>query len=221
MLVIQPNTMHAEPAASTAGHAFSDVLVALAQNTVRERISINDLLSALGDRARGALLFIFAFANLLPAPPGASAVLGAPLIFLATQLMFRLPAWLPAFIGQRSMSHSNFASLAGKTVPWLVRAEKFLRPRLTVLVHPSMECAVGLVCLLLAIVLVLPIPLGNVLPALAISLLALGVLERDGAWVVAGLTVSVIATIVVSGVIFALVEATVFLLARWSISLWF
>jgi hypothetical protein len=47
----------------------------------------------------------------------------------------------------------------------------------------------------------------NVLPALAISLMALGVLERDGLWVLSGLTVSVAAVFVVYGVVFAIVEA--------------
>ena len=76
-----------------------------------------------------------------------------------------------------------------------------------------MENLVGAVCLLLALVLVLPIPLGNTLPALSISLLALGVLERDGLWIVAGLVASTIAAAVVSGVVFALVKAALFMLA--------
>jgi hypothetical protein len=73
-----------------------------------------------------------------------------------------------------------------------------------------MEYMVGLVCLVLAIILVLPIPLGNMLPALAISLMALGLLERDGIWVGIGLIVAVVAMIVVSGVVFALVKAAIF-----------
>ena len=69
-------------------------------------------------------------------------------------------------------------------------------------------------CLLLAVVLVLPIPLGNVLPAVAISLLALAVLERDGLWVLAGLAVALVSMLVVSGVIFALVQAALLLIER-------
>jgi hypothetical protein len=70
-----------------------------------------------------------------------------------------------------------------------------------------MEHLVGLVSLLLAVLLVLPIPLGNVLPALAISLMALGALERDGLWILSGLTVSMAAVFVVYGVVFAIVKA--------------
>lgn len=192
----------------SGGRALSTILWELSTDTQRERIAISDLLVALGDRATGALIFIFAFPNVLPTPPGTSTILGAPLIFLAAQLMLGRAPWLPAFVANRSMTRSDFSSLVKRIVPWLQRAEGLLRPRLSSFTLPPMEYLVGLLSLLLAVLLVLPIPLGNVLPALAISLMALGVLERDGLWVIAGLTVSVAAVFVVYGVLFAMVKAT-------------
>lgn len=186
---------------------MSSILWELAQDGQRERIAISDLLVALGDRATGALMFIFAFPNVLPTPPGTSSILGAPLIFLAAQLMLGQAPWLPAFVAKRSMTRSDFSSLVKRIVPWLQRAESLLRPRLANLSLPPMEHFVGLLSLVLAILLVLPIPLGNVLPALAISLLALGVLERDGVWVLLGLAVAAAAGSVVYGVLFAMVKA--------------
>lgn len=186
---------------------MSSILWELAQDGQRERIAISDLLVALGDRATGALMFIFAFPNVLPTPPGTSSILGAPLIFLAAQLMLGRAPWLPAFVAKRSMTRSDFSSLVKRIVPWLQRAESLLRPRLANLSLPPMEHFVGLLSLVLAILLVLPIPLGNVLPALAISLLALGVLERDGVWVLLGLAVAAAAGTVVYGVLFAMVKA--------------
>ncbi len=190
------------------------MLEALAADTRLGRISIGDLLAALGDRATAALLFIFAFPNVLPTPPGTSTILGAPLIFLAAQLMLGRAPWLPAFVAKRSMTRADFASLVKRIVPWLVRAENLLRPRLAGLARPPMEQFIGLLSLLLAVVLVLPIPLGNVLPALAISLLALGVLERDGVWVLAGLSVAVAASFLVSGVVYAMVRAGLYFFAQ-------
>ena len=190
------------------------MLTALSADTQRERISVGDLLVALGDRATAALLFIFAFPNVLPTLPGTSTVLGAPLIFLAAQLTLGRTPWLPAFVAKRSMSRADFSSLVTRVVPWLLRAESLLRPRLGALARPPIEHLIGLLALLLAVVLVLPIPLGNVLPALAISLLALGVLERDGVWVLAGLAVAVAAASVVSGVGFAMIKAGVYFFAQ-------
>lgn len=190
--------------------ALSAMLDEIAADARRERVAVGDLLEALGDRALGALLFVFAFPNVLPVPPGTSALLGAPLVFLAAQLAFARKPWLPAWIAQRSMARTDFAALMRRVGPWLARAERLLRPRASALAVPPMEYLIGLVCLLLALLLVLPIPLGNMLPALAISLLALGILERDGLWVLGGLAAAVAAVALVSGVVFAMAKAAIY-----------
>lgn len=189
---------------------LSSMLNALAQDDSRDRIAIRDLLDTLGDRALAALLFVFAVPNAVPVPPGTSTILGAPLIFLAAQLALGRRPWLPAVIADRSMTRADFAALIRRVGPWLARAERLLRPRVVALASPPMEYLVGLVCLLLAVVLVLPVPLGNMLPALAISLLALGIMERDGLWILAGLATAVASAVVVSGVVFAMVKTAVF-----------
>lgn len=200
-----------EPTAGPGGRSpLSDVLHALAQDDSRERIAVGDLLSALGDRAVAALLFIFAVPNVLPVPPGTSAILGAPLVFLAAQLAFGRRPWLPTVIARRTMMRADFAALVRRIGPSLARAERLLRPRAIGLALPPMEYIVGLVCLLLSIVLVLPVPLGNMLPAFAISLLALGIMERDGLWILAGLAVAAVSAVVVSGVVFAVIKAAVY-----------
>ena len=196
------------------GVPLSRLLRELADDTTRERVAVGDLLQALGDRAIGALLFIFAFPNILPVPPGTSAVLGAPLVFLAAQLTFGMRPWLPGIISRRSMSRLDFHAMVRRVAPWLERAEKMLRPRASVLTLPPLEYAVGLICLLLATVLVLPIPLGNMLPALSISLLALGLLERDGYAIVTGLVATMLSAVVVSGVIWGAIKGIIFMVTQ-------
>ena len=190
---------------------LSALLQALALQPGRERVSVRDLIEALGDRALGALLFLFAFPNVLPVPPGTSAVLGLPLVFLAAQLMLGLRPWLPGLLASRSMSQADFAATVRRIMPWVQRGERLLRPRLGWLARPPLEYAIGAVCLLLALVLTLPVPLGNVLPAVAISLLALAIVERDGLWVLAGLGVALLASAVVSGVVYAAFKALMLL----------
>jgi hypothetical protein len=193
---------------------LSAMLHALAADGSRDRIAVGDLLAAMGDRALAALLFVFALPNVLPVPPGTSAILGAPLVLLAAQLAFGRRPWLPAVIARRTMSRADFAAMVERVGPWLARAERLLRPRAMRLALPPIEYAIGGVCLLLALVVFLPVPLGNMLPALAISLLALGVLERDGLWILAGLATAALAGVVVSGVVFAMVKAAVFLITQ-------
>jgi len=189
---------------------LSSLLLGLAHDTSRTRISVGELLGALQDRALAALVFVFAIPNVLPVPPGTSAFLGAPLIFLTAQLALGRSPWLPGFITQRTMAHADFASWMTRIAPWLARAEKLLRPRLAVLTLPPMEFVLGLVSLFLALVVMLPIPLGNTLPSLAVGLIALGILERDGLWVIGGLVTGAVALFVVSGMLFATLEVALY-----------
>jgi hypothetical protein len=54
------------------------------------------------------------------------------------------------------------------------------------------DIGIGVVCTLLAAVLILPIPLGNLLPAIAVVLLGMSLTQRDGALTLAGYTVSAV-----------------------------
>jgi len=159
---------------------FSEILSDLASRPAAA-VSLGDVLDAFGDRAFGALMLLFAAPNMLPLPPGLSAVLGAPLLFVTAQLMLGRPTlWMPRFICRQSIPRDSFALLTTKLSPVLQRAERILRPRLPLLLHPVNERIVGAACLLLAIILFLPIPFGNIPPAWAIAAFALGILERDG-----------------------------------------
>ena len=145
------------------------------------------MLNAFGDRAFGALMLLFAAPNMLPLPPGMSAVLGAPLLFITAQLMLgRSTLWMPRVIFEQSISRDFFALLTAKLSPVLHRVERFLRPRMSMLLHPVPERLAGGACLVLAVILFLPIPFGNIPPAFAIAAFALGILERDGMATVLG-----------------------------------
>ena len=193
---------------------LSAILTAIAKGQHRERISIADLLHALEHRAIGALMFIFAVPNAIPVPPGVSAVLGAPLIFLSFQLMIGRRPWLPRIITDRSLSRVDFEKVVDLAAPWLARAERLMRPRFQFLAKPPAEYVVGAVCLLLSIILFLPIPLGNMLPAFTICVLALGVLERDGVWIALGVAIAVAAVVIVWGVMLALLWGALFVLGN-------
>lgn len=194
---------------------LSDILGELADRPGMERISVRELIGALGDRALAALVFVFALPNVFPTPPGTSAVLGTPLIFLSMQLALGRPPWLPDFVCRRSLPFRDFQTLVRRVIPWLLRMEKLLRPRASRLIEPPMEYVIGGVSFILSIILALPIPLGNILPALAICLMALGILEEDGGWVVAGLLVAAVSLMIVLGVFLAVFGAASFIGRQW------
>ncbi len=193
---------------------LSRVLDEIAADDDRDRVSIADLMSLLGARATGALLFLFALPTALPSPPGTSSVLGLPLVYLSAQMALGRTPWLPRFIAARSMSRADFAATIARASPLIARAERLLRPRLSVLVRGGAERAIGAFCLMLAIVLLLPVPLGNMLPAFSICLIALGILERDGVWVLGGVAIGCASIALVAGVIYALAKAALYLVVN-------
>jgi hypothetical protein len=145
------------------------------------RISVEEIADAFGSRAFGALLFAFSVPNLLPLPPGSSTVLGLPLVFLAPQVAIGMRhPWIPRFLARRTVDRVQLRKAFGKILPRLARIEKLLRPRLGIMFGEVGDRLIGLVCLLLALVLILPIPLGNLLPAASVAALSLGLATRDG-----------------------------------------
>lgn len=165
------------------------------------KVSVGDLLETFGDRAFGALMFVFAAPLVLPMPPGVSALLGAPLIFITAQwTMGRKTLWLPKAVLSSTMSMSDFRSLVTKLKPHLNRLERRLRPRLTFMYNPVGDRLVGALCFVLSLIVFLPIPFGNMLPSFAIAAFAIGGAERDGlaaliGWVAAILSIVVLAVL--------------------------
>ena len=145
------------------------------------QISIAQIRNALGNRSFAPLLVLFAAFNLIPLPPGASAFLGLPLIIVSAQMVYgSKQAWLPAFVMNRSLSAEQFRASWTGSCPRLIRLERLIRPRYWPFWRKRGDRVIGLIALVLAIVVTLPIPLGNWLPAFATALLGLALSERDG-----------------------------------------
>jgi hypothetical protein len=173
------------------------------------RISLGALRDALGDRGFGVLLFIFALPNLVPVNiPLLSAVLGLPLVLLAAQLTYgRHKPWFPRWLTRQSFPREGFANVVLRSLPYLEGAERLLRPRLTVLLSWTGERLIGLAILILALVLALPIPFANWLPACAIAIIGLAIVEKDGLAVLVGLAVGVASLTVAAAVVIGLIKA--------------
>lgn len=172
------------------------------------KISVKELTQRLGGRASGALLFLFGLACLLPLPPGATTIFGLPLLVLAPQLVIGASApWLPERVKRRTISTTDLKAILPRLIPWLKKLEAVSRPRLAVLFNPVGERVMGVVCTVLALVLILPIPLGNVLPALAVSALSFSLIQRDGVVALVGYLIALASGTVLGLVAHIIVKA--------------
>lgn len=182
---------------------LSDVLERLAAGRT-ERITIRELAEVLQDRSFGAFLLVFALPNLIPLPPGATMILGLPVIVIAWQILAgRDKVWLPTLLADYGIEGERFARIIERAVPLLRRAETWIRPRAWFLSRRPAERLFGLYALIVAIVLVIPIPFGNWLPAFAVAIMGAAFAERDGYCLVLGMLLGLIALSIVALIVAA------------------
>ena len=81
----------------------------------------------------------------------------------------------------------------------LVLGRRWARSRLTGIAEPGPRSWIAAKAGLMAVLIVLPIPFGNVLPALALMLLGLGLVFRDGAAVLLSAAIATMAVLYTGG----------------------
>jgi hypothetical protein len=173
----------------------SELLQGLTVGLPEDLLTFGDLRHAFGERAFGLLLLVFALPNCIPVlNSGFSLVTGLPVVFFALQLAIgQDEPYLPKWLRDRTFTRGHLAHFVVKAGPYLRWLESLIKPRLSAMVYGLGERLLGIVTLVLAVALTLPIPFGNLLPAIALAMLSLALIERDGLLVLVGYAVSVIA----------------------------
>lgn len=192
---------------------FIDLVVSLPTGAGPEGLTLGEVLDRMDERAFGILILILAVPCLVPALYGVPQIVGVPIILLAAQLMVgRVEPWLPASWLKRRISLdwlNRMAGFADKSMRW---TERVSRPRLAFLATGLGERMAAAFMILATLTIVLPMT--NSVPSLALTLLAVGVIQRDGLFVALGAAVALawvgfLATVTV-GLIFG---------AGWAVSL--
>jgi hypothetical protein len=172
-------------------------------DTTTGPVEIATIRQTLGDRSFAALLVLFALLNLLPLPPGATLLLGIPLLLITGQMVAgSRTVWLPQAMLRRSISAERFRRMIDRLVPLLERLERLVKPRRWPFSSPATaDRVIGVIGLVLAIAVTLPIPFGNWLPAFAIAVIGLSLSERDGSFLAGGIVLGVASLLLIGFVI--------------------
>jgi hypothetical protein len=183
------------PAASPPSppRRLSEEIAGLIAAFGQEPKRLRDVLSVLRGRAYLILLLLLALPFCTPIPlPGFSAPFGVVIALIGFRLALNQKPWLPKKFLDLSLPPAFFARLlrgARRLIVWL---EALMRPRWSWLLEIRILRhgfgAIILICGLL-LLLPLPIPFSNGLPAMTIVLLAGARIERDGCCLAAGLAV--------------------------------
>lgn len=166
---------------------IAGLIALLGERSVRLR----EILAVLHARAYTLLVLLLALPFCTPVPlVGVSTPFGAVIALIGFRLALGQKPWLPRRLLDTTLPSGFFARVLG-AARWLVRAlEALLRPRFSEwLEHRIIRHGYGVIIFVcgLLLMLPLPIPFTNGLPALTIVLLAGAMLERDGISMAVGL----------------------------------
>jgi hypothetical protein len=172
-------------------------------------VTLAEVLTAAGERSFGALLVVLAIPNMVAGLiPGLSIVLGLPLLLVSLQLVVGAERpWLPRRLARLEIKRSDLRRMVERTRPTLRRLERALQPRLEFMTAPWAERLIGLGCLALSVLVFLPVPFANLVPATGIMLFGFSMLERDGLMALAAMGIVGVSAALFSGVAFAFFTA--------------
>lgn len=177
--------------AAVSNEKTSTLLKRVSQDLSGEDIQLGFLLYRLRRRSFGGLLFFLAILGVIP---GIGIFSGLLMMMLGVQLAigFRAPLF-PRFISEYSLKVDSLRSVLNRVAPKIEKVERYIRPRLLMLTLMPFTLVLGALILCLAAMVIIPLPFTNLLPALAILVISLGFLERDGLLIIAGSVLSVFA----------------------------
>lgn len=160
--------------------------LALARGEAGEPLSLQQLLAMHGQATMGVLLILLALITTVPVA-GAGTFFSLGIMAWAWRWARQEEA--PRLERLRSLSLKPSAALRVlRSLAWMYTfAHRHLRPRWPALLSPRLRWAWAFWVVLMALIIFLPIPFGNVFPAVALLLFGLGLITRDGGVLVGSL----------------------------------
>ena len=178
----------------------SELLLRIAEEA-GDRISLGGLVEQLGDRGFGILLCLWSLPCAIPIP-GISTPFGMLIMVTSAQMAAgHHKPWLPAFLLKQDMEGGAFRRMVDRALPHVTRFERFCKPRMAVAARGPWERALGIFIFILGFILALPIWGGNLLPAIAITVMSLGLIEQDGLAVAVGVGIGILSEVVVASIL--------------------
>ncbi len=171
-----------------------------------DKILFKDLIDAMNEVGFGLVMMIFAFGLIIPLPPPFPSIISIPLVLFSIQMIlgFKAPH-LPKRFCNISVKRSTVATLVKKSMPYISKIEKFLRPRLLFMHSASLQRVVGIFIFIFTSFVLLPIPLSNFIPGLGVLIISFGLLSRDGLVMIAGIIVGLSGVVIsISALLFGI-----------------
>ncbi|MEE4245632.1 MAG: exopolysaccharide biosynthesis protein [Kangiellaceae bacterium] len=174
----------------TLSEVLDDTLSELTTDTV----TLRQISEQLGTRSYGAFIVFMSLPSFVP---GISIISGLLVLLFSLQMFLGIQKpWLPKFIAEFAINTSTLRKAMAYLRPKLIKFEDLIRPRFVFMSTGLAIRAMGAVIAFLSLMVLFPLPFSNLVPSLALLILAIGMLQKDGLTallsIVFGLTYSAI-----------------------------
>ncbi len=156
----------------------SVILQELHDEAPADHFTLDWLTGFLHKQSFGLIMLLLA---VIAAAPGICVVAGLLLLIPAFQMIIgRAAPTFPRWIAARPLPTRHLGAVVQRAIPILRYVEKIVHPRYPI-PQDATKRVVGIAVMMLSARLLLaPIPLSNILPAILIALISLAYLEEDG-----------------------------------------
>lgn len=145
-------------------------------------LSMNEILGRTGGKGFHLVIILLCLPFVTPLTiPGLSGIFGSVLFVLSVRLALGLQAHLPGALGERRLPATKIAAVVKASVKILNFVEKGVKPRRSAMFSWRwLQFANGLLLAVMALILALPVPFGNVFPCYTIIFVTASMMEEDG-----------------------------------------
>ena len=198
----------------------TEILEGVVNKTSADKISINDLITAMDTGGFGLIMTIFSLPIIIPLPPPFPSLIAIPMVVFSFQMMIDCKSpKLPKKLSNFSVKRSVLAMMIEKSSPYIRKAESVVKPRLSTLSSDWFKKVIGFFCFIFSMSVLLPLPLSNFIPGMGVLIASFGLLSRDGLIILLGLFVGCMGVLITAITVLLGVEA-LYIIKNWLLN-WF
>lgn len=166
-------------------HDLARLLRRLADDGGETGLTLHQIRDRLDERAYGLLILLLSIPCLVPGLYGVPQAVGVIIILIAAQLLIgREEPWLPRWVLNLRAKGAWLKAMADFAESKLGWVDRLSRPRLLgFATGPGEKLAAGFMILA---TLTIVLPFTNTIPSIALALLSVGLIQRDGLFVIGG-----------------------------------
>lgn len=170
-------------------HDLVRLLRRLADDGGEGGLTLHEIRDRLDERAYGLLILLLSIPCLVPGLYGVPQAVGVIIILVAAQLLIgREEPWLPRWILNLRAKGAWLKAMADFAESKLGWVDRLSRPRLLGFATGAGEKLAAAFMILATLTIVLPFT--NTIPSIALALLSVGLIQRDGLFVIGGAAVA-------------------------------